>query len=231
MCGRYALFDDLQAVSDMFGFDAALVADTYAPTWNAAPTGLALTVRAAAGRREAAMRRWGFAPHWAKGGVAAKPMINARSETAAELPTFRDAFKRRRCLIPASGFYEWAAASGGKAKTPMWIRRADGAPFAFAGVWIPAGGNEGGGGSCAILTTRANAQMQAIHSRMPVIVAADDCDDWLDPDAPSDVLAAICAPRDWDGVVAAPVGPAVNSARNDGPRLIEPAPAAPRMLI
>ena len=228
MCGRYALFADTQTLATYFGVAPRETQDAPAPTWNAAPSNAVLTIQAAsAGNadRTAVMRRWGFVPHWADG-KPFKPLINARSETAARLPAFRDAYRNRRCLVPANGFYEWTTAAG--AKTPVWIHPQDGTHIAFAAIWSPAGGENG---SVAIITTAANALMRPIHSRMPVILPPQSYDAWLSPATPPDDLAALCASREWQGIITQPVGSAVNSPLNDGPSLIQPAPTQTAKLL
>ena len=231
MCGRYALFADTQTLAAHFGVAPRETQDAPAPTWNAAPSNDVLTIQAGAGNagRTAVMRRWGFVPAWTQckpNLKPFKPLINARSETAASLPAFRDAYRNRRCLVPANGFYEWTTAGG--AKTPVWIHPQDGNPIAFAAIWSPAGGENG---SVAIITTAANALMRPIHSRMPVVLPPQSYDAWLSPATPPDDLAALCAPREWQGIIAQPVSSAVNSPLNDGPSLIQPAPAQTAKLL
>ncbi len=181
------------------------------------------------------MLRWGLVPHWARDAAIGNRMINARAETVAEKPAFRAAFRQRRCLIAADGIYEWRKAPDG-AKQPYFIRRADDAPFAFAGLWerwrTPGDGTHGGEPleTCAIITTEANQTLAPIHHRMPVILAADDHDAWLDPEPPSAAaLTALLRPAPADAVIAQPVGRHVNNARNDDPACI--APAADGLLL
>ena len=229
MCGRYALFANAQTLAAHFGVPSRETQDAPAPTWNAAPSNAILTIQAAPNNagRTAHTRRWGFVPHWADSNPKPfKPLINARSETAAQLPAFRDAYRTRRCLIPASGFYEWTTAAG--SKTPIWIHPQDDAPIAFAAMWSPAGGANG---SAAIITAPANALMRPIHTRMPVILPPQSYAAWLSPATPLDELAALCAPREWQGILVQPVSHAVNSPLNDGPRLIQPAPAQTAKLL
>ena len=231
MCGRYALFADTQTLAAHFGVPSRETQDAPAPTWNAAPSNAVLTIQAAPNNtgRTAHMRRWGFIPHWAddkRNPKPFKPLINARAETAAQLPAFRDAFRDRRCLIPANGFYEWTTAAG--SKTPVWIHPQDDAPVAFAAIWSPAGGANG---SIAIITAPANALMRPIHARMPVILPPQSYDAWLSSTTPPADLAALCAPREWHNIIAQPVGPAINSPHNDGPNLIQPTPAQTAKLL
>lgn len=231
MCGRYALFADTQTLAAHFGVAPRETQDAPAPTWNAAPSNAVLTIQAGSGNagRTAVMRRWGFVPSWGPGKSNPKPfkpLINARSETVAQLPAFRDAYRNRRCLVPANGFYEWTTAAG--AKAPVWIHPQDGNPIAFAAIWSPSGGENG---SVAILTTAANALMRPIHSRMPVILPPQSYDAWLSPASPPDDLATLCASREWHGIVAQSVSSAVNSPLNDGPSLIQPTPAQTAKLL
>ena len=227
MCGRYALFANAQTLAAHFGVPSRETQDATAPTWNAAPSNAILTIQAAPNNagRTAALRRWGFVPAWATDSPF-KPLINARAETVARLPTFRDAYRTRRCLIPASGFYEWTHTAG--SKTPVWIHPQDAAPIAFAAIWSPAGGENG---SAAIITTAANALMRPIHARMPVILPPQSYDAWLSPATTPSALAALCAPREWPNITAQPVSSAVNSPLNDGPRLIQPTPAQTAKLL
>lgn len=201
------------------------------PRYNIAPTQPVLAVRAGAGgAAEATFLRWGLVPSWAKDIDIGAHTINARAETVAEKPAFRTAFRRRRCLIPASGFYEWLVAADGKGpKQPCWIAMADGAPFSFAGLWETWESPDGEAlHSCGIVTTVANATLRPIHHRMPVIVAPADHAVWL-THAPGgrehDTAAAAALLRPYpDGhLVAIPVGRLVNNVRNDGPDLIRPA--------
>ena len=229
MCGRYALFASPQTLADHFGVPPRETQDAPAPTWNAAPSNTILTIQAAPNNagRTALTRRWGFVPHWADAKPKPfKPLINARSETIASLPAFRDAYRNRRCLIPASGFYEWTTAAG--SKTPVWIHPQDNVPIAFAAIWSPAGGANG---SAAIITTPANALMRPIHARMPVILPPQSYAAWLSPATPLDELAALCAPREWPNITTQPVSHAVNSPLNDGPRLIQPTPTQTAKLL
>jgi putative SOS response-associated peptidase YedK len=146
-------------------------------------------------------------------------MINARSETAAEKPFFRDAFKKRRCLIPASAFYEWKR--DGETKSPHAIHRVDGAPLVFAGLWERWQGEAGDVLTAAVLTTSANATMAQIHDRMPCLIEKRDFAFWLDPGAPREALEWMLAPAKDDVLDLYPVSRAVNSARSEGAALLE----------
>jgi putative SOS response-associated peptidase YedK len=203
----------------------------FEPRYNIAPTQEILTVRAdrQSGRRTAAMMRWGLIPAWTKEPVSGPPMINARAETLAEKPTFRTAFRTRRCLIPADGFYEWQKPPGGGRgkKQPYYIHRPDHAPFAFAGLWESWNSKPTPDQppltieSCTIVTTAANKALSDLHDRMPVILAPGDYLAWLDP-SPQDpaALQHLLQPAGKDEFVAEPVGTHVNRVVNDDPLCI-----------
>jgi putative SOS response-associated peptidase YedK len=203
MCGRYALHSSPEVVALMFG-----LADVpaYAPRYNIAPAAQVLIVRPSG----AALMRWGLVPHWAKDPSFGAKMNNARAETVAQKPSFREAYRRRRCLIPANGFYEWKIEAGGK--QPYYIYPAASALFAFAGLWEQWHELQ----TCAVITTEANARMAAVHERMPVIVAPQDHARWL---AGEEVSLAPCADS---AIEIRRVSRAVNNARNDAPGLLEP---------
>ena len=186
------------------------------PRYNIAPTQDVAVVRPSEAGRELTLMRWGLIPSWTKDPKKAPLLNNARSETVAEKPSFRAAFKSRRCLIPASGFYEWKRE--GKLKQPYYFRRPDDRPLAFAGLWEKWHDIE----SCTILTTDANELMAQIHDRMPVILSPNDYGEWLDPAAPEP--GKLLTPFPSDELVSYPVNPAVNNARNEGPECIEPVP-------
>ena len=164
----------------------------YPPRYNIAPTMDALVVRETpAGEREAVMLRWGLVPAWAKDPAIGSRMFNARAEGVADKPAFRAAFRRRRCLVPADGFYEWQPVAGGR-KQPYFIRLASGAPLALAGLWEQWRGLDGDAiATFTIVTTAANEAMRAFHDRMPVLVAPADHDEWLSSPNPSALLAAV----------------------------------------
>jgi putative SOS response-associated peptidase YedK len=219
MCGRYTLFAPAKRLEALFGLE---ILGELPPRYNIAPGGAVLAVRPGKSAvREPALFQWGLIPSWSKDPTIGARMINARAETAAAKPAFRAAMKRRRCLIPASGFYEWA--KSGPAKQPFYIRMKDDKPFAFAGLWEQWCGEDGGEiDSCAILTTDANDLLKPIHHRMPVIVAPGDFDRWLDPanEKPA-TLADLLRPYSSDEMTAHPVDRRVGNPRNDDPGLIE----------
>ncbi len=227
MCGRYSLTTPMEAVRQLFDFPER---PNLALRVNIAPSQEVAAVRL--GQEGTATRhfvalRWGLIPSWAKEPGIGNRMINARAETIAEKPAFRAAFRRRRCLIPADGFYEWKTERG--RKQPYRIALESGAPFAFAGLWERWEGSGGDGApgigaieSCTIVTTEANERLRAIHHRMPVILAPEAYDLWLDPDAPGAQAQALLGPAPSEWFTAYRVSPKINSPANDDPALIEP---------
>jgi putative SOS response-associated peptidase YedK len=179
MCGRFSLSSAPELLARHFDLEQP---PDLAPRFNIAPMQDVATVRApeAGGKRVLELRRWGLVPRWAKDPTIGNRMINARAETVAEKPAFRDAFRLRRCLVPADGFYEWAA--GSAPRQPYHIQLVDGSPFAMAGLWerwSRPGGEEIE--SCTLLTTSANQRIAELHHRMPVILEPESYDLWLDP--------------------------------------------------
>jgi putative SOS response-associated peptidase YedK len=220
MCGRYTLASPTERLAEEFGVDASSI--ELSPNYNVAPTQGVAAVLEEAGHRRLEVLRWGLIPPWADDPGIGSRMINARSETAPGKPSFRRAFRERRCLIPADGFYEWQRTNG--AKQPYYIHMEDGRPFAFAGLWESwSKGGEGEVRTCTILTTGANALVGEVHDRMPVILAHDAYDVWLDPASERDELTGLLAPYPEDEMEAYPVSRFVNSPSNNDPRCIEPA--------
>ena len=219
MCGRFLLTTPTSRLSSLFQFDGG---PALAPRYNVAPSQPVATVRPSGDSgRECVLMRWGLVPSWAKD-VRGGGLINARAETAATKPAFRDAFRSRRCLIPADGFYEWKR--GPKKGLPFTVRQKDGGPFALAGLWDvwQAPGGEAVE-SCAVLTTEANALMKELHERMPVILRPEDHAAWLDPAVgKADVLQRLLRPLDAGAMMLFPVGDWVNNARHEGPQCLEP---------
>ncbi len=219
MCGRFSLISDLGELARRFEFDGSEL--ELQPNFNVAPTQSVLTVVEGEERRGGFMR-WGLIPHWAKDPSIGNRMINARAETVAQKPAFRSAFKRRRCLVLADGFYEWQKM--GKAKQPVRIMMESGEPFAFAGLWEVWRDGEGNKvPSCTIITTEANEMLRPIHPRMPVILPRAMEGFWLDrdvedPAALADVLRAY--PEEEMKTYA--VSTLVNSPRNNSPEVLEP---------
>lgn len=216
MCGRYTITSPPEAMRDLFAFAEQ---PNFPARYNVAPTQPVPIVRLEGGRRHFVLVRWGLIPSWSKEEPRTL-LINARAETIAEKPSFRGAFRHRRCLMPADGFYEWKAMPRGP-KQPFYIRRRDRKPFAFAAIWdnwMTADGSEIE--SCAIVTTEANATLAPIHARMPVILDEKDWDRWLDPETPLKELRALMKPAPDDLLEAIPVAPAVNRVVNDNAGLV-----------
>ncbi len=228
MCGRYTLTAPADELVEVFDV-GALTFDHWPPRYNLAPTQDApVVVLGHEGERRLGLMRWGLVPAWAADPSIGGRLINARSETAARKPAFRDAFAERRCLVPADGFYEWqklGASSGGRpAKQPWWIHRPDRRPFAFAGLWERWRGREGGPTlvSFTILTTEPNERVRPLHDRMPVILPDRAAEDrWLAPEASARELEPLLAAVAEDYLAAWPVSTAVNRPANDAPELIE----------
>mgnify|MGYP001481844441 FL=1 len=220
MCGRFMLTADQDSFEDRFsltGFDLGWV-----PSFNIAPTQEVLAVTNDGSENRPELMRWGLVPSWANDLKIGNRMINARSETLAEKPSFRTAFKRRRCLIPADGFYEWKRE--GKAKKPMLITANPGGLFAFAGLWETwKQPDDSWLLTCAIITTSANEFMKSIHDRMPVILPRESEASWLDPEEQDTaMLSELLLPYDSDRMEAYEVSTLVNSPRNNFPEVIEP---------
>jgi putative SOS response-associated peptidase YedK len=220
MCGRYVLAGDAADYAAYLSVDR-VVTESVAQSYNVAPTDDVYVVAEWQGERLLGTMRWGFVPSWAK--EPGKPQINARAETIATKPMFRDAFARRRCILPADGFYEWEPGDRGRA--PHWIRRDDGAPMAFAGIW--SSWREPSTGStvrtCAIVTTAAPEPFTHIHHRVPVSLDPAVWDAWLDRDVsdPAEVERLI-RPVSADRLTEHEVSRTVNDVRNDGPHLLDP---------
>jgi putative SOS response-associated peptidase YedK len=224
MCGRYTLTAESALLEDRFACRLSDV--SYRSSYNIAPGQAVMAVVKAEAELRAGLLRWGLVPSWAKDPKMGYRMINARAETVAEKPSFRRALRQRRCLILADGFYEWRRE--GRQKTPMYIRLRSGEPFAFAGIWEHWQGPDGTPlSTCAILTTAANALMQPIHQRMPVMLdrAAESL--WLDGEVTEpQALLPVLAPFASEAMEAYEVSSEVNSARHNSPACITPvAPA------
>jgi putative SOS response-associated peptidase YedK len=221
MCGRFTLFEPDKILAKEFG-----VSDfpPRSPRYNIAPSQPVAAVRAtpAGSGREIALLRWGLIPSWSKDPAIASRLINARAETASQKPSFRNAFKRHRCLIPTSGFYEWLRWERGK--QPYFVRMRDIHPFAFAGLWDRwESPDEGAVETCAILTTAANDVLAPIHDRMPVILPPAEYARWLDPSLKdTDSLAPLLVPFPPEEMVAFPVNPRVNAPSVDDENCMAP---------
>lgn len=221
MCGRYTLAVLPAKAIEAFGLPAHVRFPP--PRYNIAPTQVAPVIRrGAGGERTLDLLRWGLVPAWAKDLSVGSRMINARCETVNEKPSFRMAYKQRRCLVPSSGFYEWRKGPGGK-KQPYFIHPADDDCMAMAGLWERWGGSEQGGPveTFTILTTAANRAMAQLHDRMPVLVPPDAFDRWLDP---AQDATDLLGPREEPVLTIYAVSPRVNSPAVDEPALIEPIP-------
>ena len=218
MCGRYTFTSAPEAMRQLFRY---LEQPNFPPRYNVAPTQPIAIVRLVEGQRHFALVRWGFLPSWVKDPKTFALVINARGESVIEKPAFRAAIKRRRCLIPADGFYEWQKA--GDRKRPFFIHAKSGIPLAFAGLWETwAGPNGEELETAAIVTTRANRALGAIHDRMPVIVPPEAFDLWLDnATVDATTAAALIAPAPDDLLEAYEISAAVNRVANDGPKLLE----------
>lgn len=222
MCGRYTQTQAGDVIAATFNLTTP---PSPKPRYNVAPSQPVSAIAQPATEREYRIFQWGLVPSWAKDPAIGNRMINARSETAADKPSFRTAFKRRRCLILADGFYEWkkAAAKGAK-KQPYYIQMADRALFGMAGLWeIWESGDGSYLESCTILTTEPNELMQSIHNRMPVIVNPQDYDLWLDPTVQKrDALQPLLRPFKSEDMQAYEVSTAVNNPRNETAECVEP---------
>jgi putative SOS response-associated peptidase YedK len=219
MCGRFTLTIDPYHLQEAFPW--AVIPDDIVPRYNIAPS-QSVAVIPNTGDNTLAMYKWGLIPSWAKDPAIGDRMINARAETLAEKPSFRNAYRRRRCLILADGFYEWKQNPDLKTKQPMYIRLQGQRPFAFAGLWevwkTPDGADVH---SCTIITTQPNSLMESIHNRMPVILPPDAYSEWLTPeDRQPTQLEKLLVPYDPSEMVAFPVSKMVNSPDNDSPSLI-----------
>lgn len=224
MCCRYVLLkEDAKSLLEKLG--SLLAAGVASTRYNISPGGRIPAVRnkpATSGEREFTALHWGLTPSWARD--TASPVVNARAESLAEKPTFRDALRSRRCLIPASGFYEWKVA--GRAREPWLFRLRDNQPFAFAGLWETWRAPDGTAHeSCAVVTTAPNSLMTPVHHRMPVLLAERPAwDAWLDPRNTSiDTLAPLLRPLPSESMTAIAVSPHVNNTRHDDPECLSPA--------
>ena len=223
MCGRFVLRASPQNLQTLFNLEEA---PPTAARYNIAPTQPVLAVRANphGGLREATYLNWGLIPFWAKDPKIGSRMINARSETAAEKPSFRAAFKYRRCIVPADGFFEWKKEQGGK--QPYLIGMDSGDVFGIAGLWEHWEQDGSVIESCTLLTTDANAFMAPLHHRMPVILDRQDYDEWLDPGVQKgDTLLHLMRPFSGTTLRAVAVNKLVNNPRNDEPTCVEPVAA------
>jgi putative SOS response-associated peptidase YedK len=217
MCGRYSFIQEDEMIRERFG--VTVRSAIYKARYNCAPT-QKLAVISNENPGELSLYRWGLIPFWAKDLSIGNKLINAKSETILEKPSFKDSFKNKRCLVLSDGFYEWKK---GTVKKPFRITRKDGAAFAMAGIWDKWTNPEGEEiRSFAILTTRPNSLMEKIHDRMPVILDREMEKRWIE-NSPVDELVDLMKPCDATSLIAYPVSSLVNSPRNDSKEILEPA--------
>ncbi len=224
MCGRYSLDATPEELAHVFNLSLPEVERIFEPRYNIAPTDRVLAVREKpmVPRRELVSLRWGLIPHWARESDWGARTINARAESVRTKPAFRDPFRERRCLVVATGFYEWQKSAGGK--QPYLIHREDRQPLAFAGLWDRwVGGAEDVVESCTIITTHANETVRPIHDRMPVILPPEDHDEWLDLSLrDTSRLQALLESAVVPALKAHPVSTLVNKIANDVPECVQP---------
>jgi putative SOS response-associated peptidase YedK len=227
MCGRFTLTSTAAEIADFFGAEQQGL--DLAPNYNVAPTSDIVTIVGNEDEKALELMHWGLVPSWAKDISIGSRMINARSETLAEKPSFKRALARRRCLVIADGFYEWQVTPGEKHKQPMYIARSDGAPLAFAAlweIWSPDGDPRRMDlelHSCTIVTCAANAKIELVHHRMPVVLENADWSTWLDVDDTSvEVATELLQPAADDVLTFHPVGTDVNRVGTNDAHLIDP---------
>jgi putative SOS response-associated peptidase YedK len=219
MCGRFTLHTPPEILRDHFGLDAT--PQFTLENYNITPSQDIVAVRETDGRRELVPLRWGLVPSWSRDARSGNRMINARAETVAVKPAYRTAFRKRRCLIPADGFYEWHQTESGK--QPYHICMRDGGVFAFAGLWERWTGDDERVESCTILVTEASETIRPVHDRMPVILSPEAYGQWLDPTlTDGDQLIGLLRPYIASAMVAYPVTKRVNSPANNDPGCIAP---------
>lgn len=225
MCGRFVSSTPPDELARLFGAQppAESLLD---PSWNVAPTNDVWAVLETGGVRRVEPLHWGLVPFWAKDPGIGNRMINARAETLAERNAYKQAFKRRRCIVPADGFYEWRKVEGAKRKQPYFIHGTHGRPLAFAGLWEVWRSKEDPDvelHSCTIVTGEPNATVAPVHDRMPVILPEQAWDTWLDPDEQDlELLGKLLVPARPEVVALHPVSTEVNNVRNKSPQLIDP---------
>ena len=220
MCGRFTQQMTWRELHELYGLLAS-PPDNMRPRWNGAPTQDFAACRAdAAGSRNLSRLRWGLIPFWAKDAKIGSKLINARAETVDAKPSFRAAFKSRRCLIPADGWFEWVREGGGK--SPRFLSMADESIASFAALWERWEGGEGIVESFTIITTEASPELAQVHARQPAIVDPRHFSDWLAPDAPKDDLLEIVRRPHPGPYRITPVSTLVNNVRNNGPEVLRP---------
>ncbi|MFB4158790.1 SOS response-associated peptidase [Geomicrobium sp. JSM 1781026] len=218
MCGRFTFFEQLETLEKLFNIKYRQ--NTPLPTsYNIAPTQSIFCVYHGGTYEQLKTVRWGLIPSWAKEQKSSRPLINARAETVTEKPSFRQSFQRRRCIIPASGFYEWQTKN--KKKQPFHIQLKNGDPLAFAGIWDTWSNDTEQMTSCAIITTEANELVADIHERMPVILSPADFDRWLDPtNTDPQSVTPMLEPYPAGDMIAYEVSPRVNDPRSNDAELV-----------
>jgi putative SOS response-associated peptidase YedK len=222
MCGRFTLKTSRAIIKELLGKLKPL--PLFEPRFNIAPSQQVLAIRIdpETGDTQWTLLRWGLIPSWAKEPSIGNNLANARADTVAEKPAFRSAFKKRRCLVIADGFYEWQPGPAGK--TPYYFQMKDGSPFAFAALWERWEKGEEPVETCALITTEANGVVGQVHDRMPVILRPEDYATWLDPNEDrADILKAMLVPLPDDWMTAYPVSKLVNNPRNESSKCIEEA--------
>ena len=230
MCGRFVSASPPDEIARYF--DAALGERLLEPSYNVAPTNEVYVVYETGEARKLDTMRWGLVPFWAKDPSVGAKMINARAETVATKNAYRKPLAKRRCIIPADGFYEWKKIPGQKTKQPMYIHRADGDRFAFAGLWEvwrnPERPDDEPLRTCTIITGPANEKVAEVHDRMPVMLPPDKWDTWLDPELHDvELLGKLLVPAPASIIAMHPVSTDVNRVTNKGPELIKPLPDVP----
>ena len=236
MCGRYTLAAELDAVASLFGADVSDAQD-HRPRYNVAPGQDVLAVVADAGHRRASFLRWGFPGEPAAAAPHRGPWINARAETVAARPAFRESFLSRRCLVPADGFFEWEARSS--SRRPYWLRPRTSGLLAFAGIWKSARGaatstrSSAATGALAILTRDAPAELAWLHDRVPVVLSPISWEAWLSSATREATLRATLGSATFPNFLARPVSPVVNNVRFDKPACLDesvPPPGQPSLF-
>jgi putative SOS response-associated peptidase YedK len=222
MCGRFAFYSPREAITELFNVEFPLELE---PRFNISPTQYVVALRQQENEAqgvtiEPALLRWGLIPSWAKDPRVGNRMINARAETVDTKPSFRAAFKRRRCIVLADGFFEWRRTDDGK--TPYYISMKNRQPFAMAALWEHWRGGDSVIESCAIITTVANRMMTKLHDRMPVVLSTENTRQWIDTaNSSREALLSLLVPADDNSLQYWEVSRSVNNSRNEGPGLIE----------
>ena len=220
MCGRFTQAMSWRRIHGLYQMPGQMPLLNLQARYNGCPTQEFLAIRLDGSERSAAKLRWGLIPSWARDGKRGAKLINARAETVHKLPAFRAAFKRRRCLVPSDGWFEWRPEKAGK--HPYFISAADGEPLTFAGLWERWEGPEGPIETFTIVTTAASAALADIHPRQPSVIEREDFDAWLDPATPTDQVLALAQAASDGRFNQWPVSKRVNSSRNEGPDLVQP---------